>query len=889
MPPKKRSKKAHKGPSRAKQTSGTAPPRRESDAATNAPPRRESDAATNPPPRRESDAATNPPPRRESDAATNPPPRRESDAATNPPPRRESDASSASSSENPSGQSHSHIPSQSASAVSWPEESTTPSQQNSASGSILSWAGGCPSLPPDDSSQRRSTAESIQLGQGDRMAQVQQGRSSEGQRGQSSGFLSAFSINIPTPTLRCITDFFKARIQHPQNDNNADDPSAEGYEGSEAGVADASIDAEVEDGSAFTLDEQYENPTVDSEEESDEIDAQEQLDFHDELDKLINERRDYCFDEDDFIDPERAREAIGPRQEEVDIMLKLDMMKESIQNTPRNMEYAFEFLDKVSETVKAATKYLRERGDVQQRDVNRVKRALRGVVNPVVVCDPQKQNRIRYERRKKRKAEQRHEWERSQSDLIRDAGQTAIVIEYMKNQRFTLSERFVLATLWAVFPEVTCKLVAKEIAHYRSTPIKQGHCDVGAVEYEKKRFEKIKEETGGCDPVAIHRDFIKNKRKAGAKCVIDDDPYLALDVIDYIMDHRSAAKISKYLRDRDENPIRLWSQAIQQWICKEHNRGSIICQFIPQRARPRGVNRRNENTGIIPIPDLKSFREKDFLDLWVYGQWEIDTAFGANHSGVLCCCIEKRTRYGIIILLKNKNSRPLCQAMAQKLSRFHCQTIVADRGSEFFYHRIFYEALRAQTYFCDAGRPQQKGQVESFIGRIRYFLPKGTDFTHLTHEHVQRIQDLLNSSKMEVLGWQCPNDLVHFIEKSFPIITEREQRLLQDQRPQPYQPTQQEQRAHEDELRQRERLRRQDQRRQREQRRQQDRLRQQEQRRQQDQCLEREQRRQQDQCLERDERPQQHQRLEREERPQQDERLERVRVMNEIGEVLDSM
>ena len=136
---------------------------------------------------------------------------------------------------------------------------------------------------------------------------------------------------------------------------------------------------------------------------------------------------------------------------------------------------------------------------------------------------------------------------------------------------------------------------------------------VGAVEYEKKRFKKIKDKTGGCDPVAIHRDFIQNKRKAGAKCVIDDDPYLALDVIDFLMDHRSAAKISKYLRDRDENPIRLYSQAIQQWICKEHNKGSIICQFIPQKARPRGVNRRNENTGIIPIPDLKSFVKKTFL------------------------------------------------------------------------------------------------------------------------------------------------------------------------------------------------------------------------------------------------------------------------------------
>ena len=143
---------------------------------------------------------------------------------------------------------------------------------------------------------------------------------------------------------------------------------------------------------------------------------------------------------------------------------------------------------------------------------------------------------------------------------------------------------------------------------------------------------------------------------------------MALDTLVLLMNNDSADTIADNLKDCIVNPEKICR--IQCFFDNEHNKGSICMQFSPREGRPRGLRPTNANAGAAPMPDVRSFREKKNMDLWHDGPWEIDVAFGANKSSVLCCCIEKRTRYSIIILLKNKERIPLCTAVAQNSKNF---------------------------------------------------------------------------------------------------------------------------------------------------------------------------------------------------------------------------
>lgn len=90
--------------------------------------------------------------------------------------------------------------------------------------------------------------------------------------------------------------------------------------------------------------------------------------------------------------------------------------------------------------------------------------------------------------------------------------------------------------------------------------------------------------------------------------------------------------------------------------------------------------------------------------------------------------------------------------------------ILTDNGSEFSnpleieFNHITGEQ-RTQIFYCEPGRPDQKGSCEVNHEMIRRILPKGTSFDDLTQEDINKIMSHINSYKRKKLNNCSPIQL----------------------------------------------------------------------------------------------------------------------------------
>ena len=89
--------------------------------------------------------------------------------------------------------------------------------------------------------------------------------------------------------------------------------------------------------------------------------------------------------------------------------------------------------------------------------------------------------------------------------------------------------------------------------------------------------------------------------------------------------------------------------------------------------------------------------------------------------------------------------------------RYQTHTITCDNGKEFTEHQVFAKALQAQVYFAHPQAAWQRGSNENANGLIRQYFPKGTDFSSLSEEDIEKVMLRLNHRPRKCLGFSSPN------------------------------------------------------------------------------------------------------------------------------------
>jgi len=149
-----------------------------------------------------------------------------------------------------------------------------------------------------------------------------------------------------------------------------------------------------------------------------------------------------------------------------------------------------------------------------------------------------------------------------------------------------------------------------------------------------------------------------------------------------------------------------------------------------------------------------------------YGDWEADLIQGASGSGFLLSLYERKSRVGKLFKLKNKESDRVAVGIIMTLRNFDVKTITYDNGLEFAKHGFVNDLLESESYFCKPYCSWEKGGVENYNGLVRQYFPKGSDFTEITRERLQEVEDEINNRPRNVLNYETPNDQLNQLKAS---------------------------------------------------------------------------------------------------------------------------
>ncbi len=150
------------------------------------------------------------------------------------------------------------------------------------------------------------------------------------------------------------------------------------------------------------------------------------------------------------------------------------------------------------------------------------------------------------------------------------------------------------------------------------------------------------------------------------------------------------------------------------------------------------------------------------------GHWETDlmeSKRGVNAN--VSAHIERKTRYTKLEKLSDKKAKTKYKSMQKTLKMLQSvsksrkpiiKSVTYDNGSENANHYKLSKNMGIKGYICHPYHSWEKGSVENAIGRVRRFIPKGTDITTVSEKYLQQIENWINNSPLKCLNWLTPNE-----------------------------------------------------------------------------------------------------------------------------------
>lgn len=228
-----------------------------------------------------------------------------------------------------------------------------------------------------------------------------------------------------------------------------------------------------------------------------------------------------------------------------------------------------------------------------------------------------------------------------------------------------------------------------------------------------------------------------------------------------LSDGWSPEQISGRLRKDSRSSIS--HQTIYNYVKHDKSCGGKLYKLLPHKGKKYNYRASGKCSNIPNRVDI-SERPAIIEQKKRVGDWEADTIIGKKDGSYRCLLtlVERKTKYTFVRKIHAKSAFYVQQAIEEIYSStvIPFKTITPDNGGEFANHKQIQENINCQFYFARPYRSSDRGLNEHTNGLIRRFLPKKTDFAHISDDTIQHIQNSLNHRPRKVLGFLTPSEVM---------------------------------------------------------------------------------------------------------------------------------
>lgn len=244
--------------------------------------------------------------------------------------------------------------------------------------------------------------------------------------------------------------------------------------------------------------------------------------------------------------------------------------------------------------------------------------------------------------------------------------------------------------------------------------------------------------------------------------------YIRLYVYNKLREGYSPEQIAGRLT-REYPQYHISHEAIYQYIYAQYRRGGYgVCtgadlrRFLRRRHKvrhPRKIPYAVEK-GVLHNRVFIDQRPQEVNNRTVPGHWEGDSLVSRKSLAGLNTLVERMS--GLVLISKlsrSTNAAETTDVVVRRLKRIPRtlrRTITLDNGFENAGHEEVAKRTGASVYFAHPYHSWERGTNENTNGLIRWYLPKGTDFSVVPEQAIRTIERRLNTRPRKRLKWKTP-------------------------------------------------------------------------------------------------------------------------------------
>ena len=263
------------------------------------------------------------------------------------------------------------------------------------------------------------------------------------------------------------------------------------------------------------------------------------------------------------------------------------------------------------------------------------------------------------------------------------------------------------------------------------------------------------------EPLHAHAKAMRKRGKAyDAKHPLKS-PKVFSYVIDKLRDGWSPEQIAGRLRveyPKDES-WHVCHETIYRFIYSVKQKDKMYWEYLRRKQKARRV-RSGRKVQCVRIPDRVSIHQRpdEVEKRKVVGHWEGDSIVGKGHTSGLHTEYERVASFTRLEKLSRINADETLSAMKKifdPLPKKMKRSTTLDNGSEMVKHN----EAGLDTYFADPYSACQRGGNENANLWVRYYFPKGTDFSKVSDEEVKSVEWELNNRPRKRLRFKTPMEV----------------------------------------------------------------------------------------------------------------------------------